>query len=76
MSAVESILFRAMSEPEFARQLFENPEAVLIGYQLSEGEFDQFKRISRDRSSASASQERKSFSGSAPNTVARCRIPY
>lgn len=76
MSAIESILFRAMSEPKFAEQLFENPEDALAGYQLSDREIDQFKRISRDRSIVSTPEERKSPSLSATNASTRGKKPY
>jgi len=61
MSTIETILFRAMSEPTFAEQLMSSPEKALAGYNLSVEEVAKFKSMSRADFAALAPEERKSF---------------
>jgi hypothetical protein len=65
MSAIESILSRAMSEPAFADMLFANPEQALTGYELTAEERTSLQSMSRadfGKLSAASPEERKSFS--------------
>ena len=61
MSTIETILSRAMSEPDFAQQLFADADQALIGYDLTAEELIQVKSISHTKFSAMALEERKSF---------------
>jgi len=61
MSAIETILSRAMSEPEFADRLFSDPESALAEYDLSSAELDQFKKMSRTDFAALTPEDRKSM---------------
>jgi len=61
MSTLETILARAMSEPEFAEALFTNAEAALAEYNLPANEIAKFKGMSRAQFEALTTEERKSF---------------
>jgi len=56
MSTVETLLFRAISEPELARQLMADSEISLAGYRLSERDFAQSKKASRTDFAALSSE--------------------
>jgi len=45
MSKIETILTRAMTEPEFADLIFADPEKALAEYKLSEDEMAEFKAL-------------------------------
>ena len=49
MTTIETILSRAMSEPEFAELLFSEPEKALAEYDLPIETLEQFRNISRAR---------------------------
>ena len=61
MSTIETILDRAMSEPDFAQQLFADADQALRGYDLTAEELIQIKSISQTKFNAMALEERKSF---------------
>ena len=61
MSTLETILSRAMSDRQFAEQLFTNPEKVLAEYHLSEEEVGMLKGLSRAQFESMTPEERKSF---------------
>lgn len=63
MSTIETILSRAMSDPQFAEQLFTNPEKALDTFQLSAQEMEIFKNLAQTRFTALAPEERKSLAG-------------
>jgi len=60
-TAIETILSRAMSEPDFADKLFSDPESALAGYELSSAELAQFKKMSRADFAALSPEDRKSM---------------
>jgi hypothetical protein len=61
MSAIETILFRAMSEPKFAEQLFKNLVETLADYTLTAEEHTQLKNMSRAEFEVLATEQRKSM---------------
>jgi hypothetical protein len=61
MSTIETILDRAMSEPDFAQQLFEDADQALHGYNLTAEEFIQIKSISQAKFADLQIEERKSL---------------
>lgn len=61
MSTLETILSRAMNEPEFAEQLFNDPDQALAGYELSAEEYAKLKELSRAEFDALALEDRKSM---------------
>lgn len=63
MSTLETILTRAMNDPEFAEQLFIDPDKALDTYQLSTQEMELFKNLTRAKFTALAPEERKSLAG-------------
>ena len=61
---IESVLTRAMSDPEFANQLFSDAEQALVGFDLTADEVTQLKSMSRadfDKFSNASPEDRKSF---------------
>jgi len=68
MSAIEAILFRAMSDTDFAGQLFTDPEKALAGYSLTVDEFAKFKKISQTRFKTMVTDQRKSLSMGSTST--------
>ena len=60
--SVQTILSRAMSEPDFADQLFANPRKALAYYHLSPDEIALFEGMSRSQFKALEAEERKSYS--------------
>ena len=61
MSTLETILSRAMSDPEFAEQLFNNPGEALAGYDLTAEEHKQLKNMSRAEFEVLATEQRNSM---------------
>jgi len=59
--SVQTILARAMSEPQFAEKLFTNPHQALSSYRLTPDEIILFEGMSRAEFKAMAAEERKSF---------------
>ena len=59
--SVQTILSRAMNEPEFADELFANPRKALSAYHLTSDEIILFEGMSRAEFKAMAAEERKSF---------------
>jgi len=64
MSTIETILSRAMSDPEFAELLFTDAQKALAGYDLSEEAIENIKKISRAKFDEMTTEERKSMIGS------------
>lgn len=65
MSIIETILTRAMNEPEFADQLFADAEKALAEYNLPAEEIEKFKAMSRidlNTLTSVSPEERKSMS--------------
>lgn len=64
MTTIETILARAMSEPDFAQQLIADADRALMGYDLTAEEIETFKGISRVEFDGMAAnpENRKSFS--------------
>ena len=61
---IESVLSRAMSEPEFANQLFSDAQKALVGFDLTTDEVTQLKSMSRaefDKFANASPEDRKSF---------------
>ena len=63
MSTIETILTRAMSDPEFAEQLFNNPEEALASYDLTAEEYAQLQKMSQTEFTALVAEDRKSLVG-------------
>ena len=63
MSTVEAILFRALSDIEFADMLFTRTEQALADYNLTPEETAQLKSMSRVDFEILAAEECKSFIG-------------
>ncbi len=61
MSALETVLNRAMSDPAFAEALFADPEKVLAEYELPAEVIAEFKNISRAEFDALETEERQSM---------------
>jgi len=61
MSTIETILSRAMSEPEFAELLFTDFDRAMAEYDLSTEEYARLKAISRTEFEALALEDRKSM---------------
>lgn len=64
MSTIETILSRAMNEPEFAELLFSDPDQALAGYNLSTEELAELRSMSRAdfvTFAAASPEERKTF---------------
>jgi len=64
MSVIESILTRAMQEPEFAERLFNDLEAAVADYRLSTTDLNQLEKLSYSNLSSLPTitpEERKSF---------------
>ena len=61
--SIETVLYRAMSDSDFADSLFANPEKVLAGFDLTAAEAANFQGLSRAEFEALTSrpEERKSF---------------
>lgn len=53
---VQTILGRAVTEPEYRELLFSDPGAALEGYELSEEEMDALKGLEREKFDAVASE--------------------
>ena len=67
MSTIETILTRAMSDPEFADLLFTDAEKALAQYSLPAEELSKFKGITRadfEALTSHAPEERKSLAKS------------
>jgi len=61
MSTLENILSRAMSDAEFAEQLFTDAEKALAEYDLTADDLNRMKHMSRTELVALAPEERKSL---------------
>lgn len=61
MSTIETILSRAMNEPEFAELLFSDPDQALAEYELSAEEHAKLKELSRAEFDSLALEDRKSM---------------
>ena len=61
MSTLETILSRAMSDTEFADQLFTDAEKALAEYNLSAEEIAKFKEFTRAQFDEMTPDERKSM---------------
>ena len=61
MSTIETILTRAMSDTEFADQLFTDTEKALAEYNLSAEEIAKFKEFTRAQFDEMTPDERKSM---------------
>ena len=61
MSTLETILTRAMIDPDFAEQLFTDTNKALAAYNLSAREIAQIKAMPRAEFIAHAVEARKSF---------------
>jgi hypothetical protein len=53
---VKQIIGRAVTEPEYRELLFTNPSQALIGYDLTEQEADELKRVNREQFDAVAGE--------------------
>jgi len=62
MSVIETILSRAMNDPDYANLLFADPDQALAEYDLTDEEIAKLKSISRTRFEALEPEERKSLS--------------
>ena len=62
-NTVQTILSRAMSDPNFAEELLADPEKALSGYDLTVEEIAQFRGLTRAEFAAMTTGERKSFGG-------------
>ena len=63
-TGIESVLSRAMSDAQFANQLFSEPEKAIAGFDLTADEVAQLKSMPRaefDKFAKSTPEERKSF---------------
>jgi len=65
MSTIETILTRAMNEPEFAEQIFTDADNALASYDLTAGELTRIKSMSHAEFMSLDTEVRKSFA-SAP----------
>ena len=63
MSTIETILSRAMSDPEFAELLFNDLDKALAEYHLSAEEQAKLEALSRAEFGALALEDRKSMAG-------------
>lgn len=61
MTTIETILARAMSEPDFADALFSEPETALAEYDLSAEEIAKFKELTRAQFETLTPEGRKSM---------------
>lgn len=59
--SVESILTKAMSDAQFADELFADPEKALAGYDLTAEEKAKFQGLTRAQFEGMSPEDRKSF---------------
>ncbi len=64
-NSIETVLGRAISEPEFADLLLSDPDNALAGYDLTAEEFESLRSMTRvdfETLAQASPEERKSFS--------------
>jgi hypothetical protein len=71
MPTLETILSRAMSEPDFARQLFLDADQALREYDLTAEERTQIKSVSHATFDSMTLEERRSFASLMTTTYGR-----
>lgn len=77
MDDVQTIISRAVMEPDYRNLLFDNPDSALEGYNLNEQESSALKKLEREKFDAAASEleERVSRAGIGGMDPSSMKIP-